>query len=165
MFGWLCSAVSEAARRVVPGFGILTAMSPGSRSQTTAKTHARPVIEDVTPSVDMGLFAAKRELGDDVVVEADVFADGHDLLACELRWRHHGDNRWSSALMHPVGNDRWQATFRARRLGTYRFSVRAAVDEYGSWARDLGARVEADQDVAVELVVGGDLAELLAGRA
>jgi starch synthase (maltosyl-transferring) len=164
-FGWLCSAVSEAARRVVPGFGILTSVSGSSKSQPTAKTHARPVIEDVTPSVDMGLFAAKRELGDDVVVEADVFADGHDLLACELRWRHQDENRWSSALMHPVGNDRWRGTFRARRLGAYRFSVRAAVDEYGSWARDLGVRVAADQDVAIELVIGGDLAQSLAGRA
>ncbi|MGO9342493.1 MAG: maltotransferase domain-containing protein, partial [Acidimicrobiales bacterium] len=129
------------------------------------KTRGRPVIEDVTPSVDNGMFAAKRELGDDVVVEADVFADGHVRLACELRWRHQDDNRWSSTLMHPLGNDRWQGRFRARRLGAYRFSLRAAVDSYGSWAGDLAARVEADQDVSIELVVGADLVDRLVDRA
>ncbi len=169
-FGWLCDAVSEVARRLVPGFAILTAV-PGvpksnvPNSNVVEKSRARPVIQDVTPSVDVGSFPSKRELGDEVVVEADAFVDGHDILACELRWRHQDDNRWSSALMHDLGNDRWQGTFRARRLGTYRYSVRAAVDVYGTWARDFGARVGAKQDVSVELVVGADLVDQLAGRA
>ena len=42
----------------------------GGRSQV--------VIEALSPSVDSGRFPAKREVGDTVIVEADVFADGHD---------------------------------------------------------------------------------------
>ncbi|HEX2227522.1 MAG TPA: maltotransferase domain-containing protein, partial [Candidatus Binatia bacterium] len=38
----------------------------------------RVVIEAVTPEIDHGRFPAKRTVGDKVVVEADVFADGHD---------------------------------------------------------------------------------------
>ena len=119
-----------------------------------AKTRARPVIEDVAPSVDSGQFPVKREIGDDVVVEADAFADGHDELACELRWRHEDDNRWSSSLMSSVGNDRWRGIFQVERLGTYRFSLRAAVDVYGTWLHDLRARITAGQDVTVEVLVG-----------
>ena len=36
----------------------------------------RAVIEGVTPIVDGGRFPAQRTRGDDVIVEADVFADG-----------------------------------------------------------------------------------------
>ncbi len=43
---------------------------------------ARVVIEDVAPAVDGGRFAVKRVVGDEVVVEADCFADGHDVVAC-----------------------------------------------------------------------------------
>ena len=53
----------------------------------------RAVIENVTPSVDGGRFAIKRCAGDTVVVEADVFADGHDQLRCLLLHRRRGDHR------------------------------------------------------------------------
>jgi len=49
-----------------------------------AATTSRVVIEAVTPSVDSGRFPAKRLLGDCVVVEADVFADGHDAVAAQV---------------------------------------------------------------------------------
>ncbi|MET0218267.1 MAG: maltotransferase domain-containing protein, partial [Burkholderiales bacterium] len=47
----------------------------------------RAVVEGITPMVDGGRFAAKRVAGDRVVVEADCFTDGHDLLAARLLWR------------------------------------------------------------------------------
>ena len=47
----------------------------------------RVIIEDVTPQVDEGRYPAKRTAGEEVVVEADVFADGHDLLAAVVLWR------------------------------------------------------------------------------
>ena len=36
----------------------------------------------ISPSVDGGRFAVKRVVGDEVVVEADCFADGHDVARC-----------------------------------------------------------------------------------
>ena len=45
---------------------------------------ARIVIEGVQPEVDCGLFPIKRTVGEKVVVEADIFADGHDVLDCRL---------------------------------------------------------------------------------
>ena len=46
----------------------------------------RVVIENITPCLDGGRFPVKRIVGDKVVVEADCFADGHDLVACDLQW-------------------------------------------------------------------------------
>ena len=44
----------------------------------------RVIVEGVTPQVDCGRFAAKRTVGDQVRVEADVFTDGHDAIAASL---------------------------------------------------------------------------------
>ncbi|MDD2852725.1 MAG: DUF3416 domain-containing protein [Desulfuromonadaceae bacterium] len=63
----------------------------------------RAVIENVTPSVDGGRFAAKRILGDQIVVEADCFNDGHDMLACLLLWRNEDEIAWHEEEMAPHG--------------------------------------------------------------
>jgi starch synthase (maltosyl-transferring) len=47
----------------------------------------RAVIDKVRPAVDGGRFPIKRCTGEAVVVEADVFADGHDQLRCRLLHR------------------------------------------------------------------------------
>jgi starch synthase (maltosyl-transferring) len=44
----------------------------------------RVVIEGVTPEIDAGRFPIKRIIGDETVVEADIFTDGHDALAAAL---------------------------------------------------------------------------------
>jgi len=47
----------------------------------------RVVIENVTPEVVKGEFPIKREVGDLVVVEADIFVDGHDTIASALLYK------------------------------------------------------------------------------
>ncbi|TMA13871.1 MAG: DUF3416 domain-containing protein, partial [Deltaproteobacteria bacterium] len=42
----------------------------------------RVVIEGVRPEIDGGRFPIKRAIGEKVIVEADIFADGHDSLSC-----------------------------------------------------------------------------------
>ena len=91
------------------------------------------------------------------MVEADAFADGHDVLTCGLRFRHDGDHQWSSVSMAPLGNDRWRAEFAVRTMGHYRFVVHARVDHFLTWRRDLRVRLDAGQDLAVELLVGAEL--------
>ena len=50
----------------------------------------RAVVEGVTPLVDGGRFPIKRVAGDRVVVEADAFADGHDVVLAAVRHRAPG---------------------------------------------------------------------------
>jgi starch synthase (maltosyl-transferring) len=117
------------------------------------------VIEDIRPIVDGGHFAIKRTEGEPVVVEADVFAEGHDLVAASLRWRRADEPAWSEVPMHPLGNDRWRGEFTCGTEGAYRYSVAGWVDRFGSWRRDLEKRIAAGQDVSVELLIGAELVE------
>ncbi|HEX9374639.1 MAG TPA: alpha-1,4-glucan--maltose-1-phosphate maltosyltransferase [Actinomycetota bacterium] len=125
----------------------------------------RVVIEHVTPEIEGGRYPAKRVVGEDVVVEADVFADGHDRLAAELRWRREGEREWHDEPMAFVDNDRWQGTFRVEELGRYRYTLRAWVDRFGTWRAGLEKKVGAGQDVSVEVLAGADLVEHAAQRA
>ena len=49
------------------------------------------VIENLQPLVDGGRYLVKRVAGDDLAVEADVFKDGHDVVAAALKWRLLGE--------------------------------------------------------------------------
>ena len=100
----------------------------------------RAVIECVTPSVDGGRFAAKRIVGDDVVVEADCYTDGHDTLACLLLWRREGEAAWRETPMAPLGNDRWRGSFVAESVGRYEYTVSAWVDHFLSCRRANSTR-------------------------
>src|SRR5689334_6962845 len=87
----------------------------------SADGRARAVIEDIEPQVDHGRFAVKRVVGDRVEVEADCFADGHDVLACVLRYRHDDEKAWHEAPMVALGNDRWRGAFDVTTLGRHRY--------------------------------------------
>jgi starch synthase (maltosyl-transferring) len=147
--------------------------SPGKAAQSdagppgldTVRGRARVVVERVRPQVDGGRFPAKREVGDVVDVEADVFADGHDELSCELRWRRRGGRGWSVSPMVPLGNDRWRGSFEVPEHGRYEFSLRACVDPYGTWLRDTQIKAQAGLELSVELLVGAELLETAARRA
>jgi starch synthase (maltosyl-transferring) len=120
---------------------------------------ARVVIENITPCVDCGRFPAKRVIGEPVIVEADVFADGHDQVSCVLLYRSQQSEEWSSVPMAPVGNDRWTARFVPRELGRYYFTVSGWVDHLATWRRDLAKKQQAGQDVRIDLLRGKELEE------
>ncbi len=59
--------------------------------------------------------------------------------------------------MEPLVNDRWRATFTVTEIGTYAFKVCGWVDHFKTWARDLKKRVDAGQDVTVDLSIGAEM--------
>jgi starch synthase (maltosyl-transferring) len=120
-------------------------------------TKVRVVIENITPQVDCGRFPIKRVVGEAVAVEADAFADGHDVVRCVLLYRSERAAEWSRIPMAPLGNDRWTARFVPREMGRYRFTVSAWVDHLSTWRRDLAKKQEAGQDVSVDLLRGEQL--------
>ncbi len=125
----------------------------------------RVVVEGVTPAVDDGRFPIKRVAGESVVVEADVFADGHDQLECRLLFRREPDPAWTEVPMGPLGNDRWRGEFRVSELGRYRYTVEGWTSRFRTWRADLVKRIDAQQDVHAELLIGAGLIEEAAGRA
>src|SRR3712207_9145984 len=52
------------------------------------------VIESVTPELDGGRYPVKREVGETFVVEADMFKEGHDIIAGRIIYRAPGDDTW-----------------------------------------------------------------------
>ena len=67
--------------------------------------------------------------------------------------------------MTPLINDRWQAEFPVTELGRYLFTIEGWVDHFETWSRQLAKRIQAGQDVAVELEVGARMIEEAATRA
>ena len=126
---------------------------------------SRVVIENLKPEVDCGRFAAKRTVGEPMTVEADIFADGHDALSARLIYRKAGVSHWTEILMQPLPNDRWRGTFEVTEIGDYFYTVQAWVDRYRSWRQALAKKVDAAQDVALDLTAGAMLVEAAAEQA
>jgi starch synthase (maltosyl-transferring) len=125
----------------------------------------RVVIEGVRPEIDGGRFPIKRTVGEDVVVEADVFADGHDALSVLLQYRHEADQQWTEKPMEFFGNDRWRASIPVTKVGRYRYTVIGGVDHFVTWRRDLIKKIDAAQDVQVDVLIGAKLIDEAGGRA
>jgi starch synthase (maltosyl-transferring) len=117
----------------------------------------RAVVENVTPQVDAGRYPVKRVAGDAIIVEADAFADGHDLVHAQLLHRRADETDWQRTDMAPLVNDRWRAEFNVGQIGRYEYKISAWVDHFATWKRDLAKRIAANQDVGVDLLVGADM--------
>jgi len=126
---------------------------------------SRVAIEDLQPRIDGGRFPIKRIVGDMVVVDAAIVSDGHELVSSVLLYRREADAAWTEVPMKPLGDDRFRASFRVEELGRYRYTVVGWVDRFRSWARDMVKRIDAKQDVEVELLIGMALLEDAATRA
>jgi starch synthase (maltosyl-transferring) len=125
----------------------------------------RVVVEGVTPEIDCGTCAVKRVTGESVVVEADIFSDGHDELSAVLLFKGPGDEAWSEAPMYLVQNDRWEGNFTVGAAGMYHYTVEGWVDRFGTWRKDLLKKTEAGQDVRADLLVGAALVREASARA
>ena len=71
--------------------------SSAAKSDIPEAQSLRVVIERIRPSIDGGRFPIKRTPGEFVEVTADIFADGHDVIAAVLRDRK-GFGIWDSGF-------------------------------------------------------------------
>ncbi len=117
----------------------------------------RVVISGVQPELDGGRFPIKRTVDEKVIVEADIFVDGHDTLSAVLLYRHEEEKQWNQITLQPLENDRWRGAFVVTRVGRYRYTVQAWIDHFTSWRRDLSKKIEAGQDIAIDLLIGAGL--------
>jgi starch synthase (maltosyl-transferring) len=135
-------------------------LQPRSRPAARAPTERRPriVIQYPQPAVDLGLYPAKRCVGDSVNVSADIFGDGHDLLRAVVRYRGPNGRRWREAELHRtdahVDGVRWGGWFDVDAIGRWEYTIEAWQDRFGTWRDELERKVAAGQDE-----LGGELSE------
>jgi starch synthase (maltosyl-transferring) len=120
----------------------------------------RIYVEDIYPLVDAGRFPVKRIVDEPVDVWADIFRDGHAVLAAELLWRLEGADRWLRVPMRLEDNDRWSASFTPTKVGRYLYAIEAWTDVFATWRRDFLAKRDAGLNGTLEIEEGR---RLLAG--
>ncbi|HZT86913.1 MAG TPA: maltotransferase domain-containing protein [Stellaceae bacterium] len=122
------------------------------------RADARIVIENIDPEIDAGRYPAKRIVGEEIVVFADVFRDGHDKIAGALKFAFE-DGEWRETPLAYFDNDRWVGRFTPDQVGRWRFTLEAWTDHFASWRDDFLKKREAGQRVDLELMEGRQLIE------
>src|SRR5213076_1538785 len=100
------------------------------------------VIENLQPLIEGGHYPIKRIVGEDLAVEADIFKDGHDVVAAVLKWRVLGKRAWRETPMIFVDNDRWRAVCTLYDNAIYEYTVETLTDSFRSWEREFAAKFE-----------------------
>ena len=143
----------------IPATGVRPAGARRSGPRRPEAAPTRIVIQYPTPAVDDGRHPAKRCVGDEVRVEADVFRDGHDLLRAVVRYRAPGATRWREVEMQRIdahlAGVRWAGSFLVDRTGRFQYTVAAWTDVFGTWRDELERKLQAGQhDLQGELSEG-----------
>ena len=133
-------------------------------------TRRSVVVERIEPQLDGGRHPVKRVVGDRLLVTADIFADGHDLLDAALLLRPDGarpddTGAWREAPMRHVDNDRWAGRIDLVENRWHVYAIEAWRDQIGTWRSGLDKKVEAGVDVATDILEGRVLLEAALARA
>ncbi|MEE1068150.1 MAG: maltotransferase domain-containing protein, partial [Fibrobacteraceae bacterium] len=81
------------------------------------------VIENIRPQIEGGRFMLKREPGDSVTIQADIFRHSHEKYDAAIMYRHISKKKWEKVPMHFVDNDLWEGTFIVQNIGYYEYKV------------------------------------------
>jgi starch synthase (maltosyl-transferring) len=131
-----------------------------------ARAFPSVVIENLQPLIDGGRYPIKRIVGEDLVVEADIFKDGHDIVAANLKWRILGKRAWRETPMHFVDNDRWRGVCTLYDETIHEYTVEAWTDAFRSWQSEFAKKFEAGvSDLRSEALEGAALVETAAKQA
>ena len=98
------------------------------------------IIQNVSPQLDQGRHAVKKTVGEDVVVEADIFKEGHDVVSAVLKFRPLGESSWRETPMRPLINDRWRGIFSITGIGKWEFTIEAWGDAFLSWQEEISKK-------------------------
>jgi len=126
-------------------------------TQTVESASGAFHIEDVFPLVDGGRFPVKRIVGERVDVWADIYRDGHDVIAAALVWRREQDREWRRAPMTHHSNDRWGGAFVPDAPGRYVYAIEAWTDEFATWRHGFELKQKAGADLTLDAIEGAGL--------
>ncbi|HEY0328782.1 MAG TPA: alpha-1,4-glucan--maltose-1-phosphate maltosyltransferase [Rhodopseudomonas sp.] len=111
-------------------------------------------IEEIYPIVDAGRYAVKRIVGEPIAIWADVFRDGHEVIAAAVVWRREQDQDWQRAPLTYDVNDRWGGSFVPDQVGRYVYAIEAWTDEFATWRHGFELKLQAGQDVTLDALEG-----------
>ena len=130
---------------------------PAGASQVPGRLGRIP-IRDLRPRQRENLWAANGYVGEVVPFEATVFREGHDLLFVELELVDPAGIVTRRPMTETApGTDRWRAEVRLDATGLWRWTVRAASDDWATWLHTAEIKVAAEQDVEVVFAQGVDV--------
>ena len=123
------------------------------------KKERRPiVITHVGPALEDGRYPVKREVGDRLVVTADIFKEGHAVLGAAIVFRAQDESAWRESPMRLVDNDGWAGDFPLESNTRYQFTIEAWTDVFASWADETTRRRAGSQpDLTSEILEGVEL--------
>src|SRR6266536_3277410 len=131
-----------------------------------ARAFPSVVIENLQPLIDGGRYPIRRIVGEDLVVDADIFKDGHDVVAAILKWRVLGKRAWRETPMNFVDNDRWRGVCTLYDEDIHEYTVEAWTDTFRSWQSEFAKKFEGGiSDLRSEALEGAALIEAAAKRA
>ena len=131
-----------------------------------ARAFPSVLIDNLQPLIDCGRSAIKRIVGEDLVVEADIFKDGHDVVAAILKWRVVGKRAWRETPMTFVDNDRWRGVCTLYDQAIHEYTVEAWTDTFRSWQQEFAKKFEGGiSDLRSEALEGAAIVKAAANRA
>jgi starch synthase (maltosyl-transferring) len=120
------------------------------------QNQTRIIIENVKPQLDGGAFYIKRIVNQNVLVSANVFSDGHDVIACCVKFKHDLEKKWSEVRMSPTENDEWSVDFKVTKQGVYYYFIEGWVDYALNWQHGTERKIKDNQHVKSELLEGAE---------
>jgi starch synthase (maltosyl-transferring) len=125
------------------------------------QNQTRIIIENVLPQLDGGTFFIKRIVGQTVNVTANVFGDGHDVIACCVKFKHEAAKKWEGVRLISTGNDEWTASFIVAKQGYYTYFVEGWVDYALNWQHGTERKIQDNQYVKSELLEGAEYCQAI----
>src|SRR5581483_7613878 len=122
----------------------------------------RTVISAVRPTTPDRRCPAKATAGQTLRFSANVFADGHDVVAARVRVRAAARSDDGIVPLRARGNDLFDGETVLDDIGPHRFEIDAWVDRHATWRHRIEVKLAAGQDVTQELeegalLISGDL--------
>jgi len=124
---------------------------------------SRVIIENISPAINSGNHAVKAVTAERIPVSADVYGDGHDIVAASVLYKHEKERKWKEARLSPGSNDRWHGSLTVEKQGYYHFKIEAWVDHGLNWQHGIGRKLDDGQTVSSELLEGAELLDNIRG--
>ncbi|HEY4012961.1 MAG TPA: alpha-1,4-glucan--maltose-1-phosphate maltosyltransferase [Polyangiaceae bacterium] len=125
----------------------------------------RVFVEALAPRVDGGRYPVKRVVGDRVSASCDLVRDGQDAVAGALLVRRPAAREWLRQPLQSVAGERYEASFLVDEIGQWQFAILAWIDPFETWRAGTRKKIDAGQDVELDLAAGALLLKAYASRA